>query len=46
MPRVGFQPVFPVFERAKIFHALDCVATVISPNFSEIGKSLFGLQVK
>jgi hypothetical protein len=29
MPRVGFQPKIPEFERAKIFHALDCAATVI-----------------
>jgi hypothetical protein len=29
MPRVGFQPTIPAFERAKTVHALDCVATVI-----------------
>jgi hypothetical protein len=29
MPRVGFEPTFPVFERAKIVHALDRAATVI-----------------
>jgi hypothetical protein len=29
MPRVGFQHTTPVFERAKIFHALYRVATVI-----------------
>jgi hypothetical protein len=23
MPRVGFEPTVPVFERAKIVHALD-----------------------
>jgi hypothetical protein len=28
MPRVGFEPTTPVLERAKTFHALDCVATV------------------
>jgi hypothetical protein len=29
MPRVGFEPTTPVFERAKIVHALDRAATVI-----------------
>jgi hypothetical protein len=29
MPRVGFEPTIPVFERAKTVHALDCVAIVI-----------------
>jgi hypothetical protein len=29
MPRVGFEPATPVFERAKTFHALDRAATVI-----------------
>jgi hypothetical protein len=28
MPRVGFKPTIPVFERAKTFHALDRTATV------------------
>jgi hypothetical protein len=29
MLRVGLEPTFPVFERAKTVHALDRVATVI-----------------
>jgi hypothetical protein len=29
MPLVGFEPTIPVFERAKIVHALDLAATVI-----------------
>jgi hypothetical protein len=29
MPRVGFQPTIPAFERAKTVHALDRAATVI-----------------
>jgi hypothetical protein len=29
MPWVGFQPTIPVFERAKAFHSLDRMATVI-----------------
>jgi hypothetical protein len=29
MPRVGLEPTTPVFERAKMVHALDCMATVI-----------------
>jgi hypothetical protein len=30
MPRVGFEPMIPVFERTKTFHALDRGATVIA----------------
>jgi hypothetical protein len=30
MPRVGFEPRIPVLERAKTFHTLDRVATLIS----------------
>jgi hypothetical protein len=29
MPRVGFEPMIPVFERVKMVHGLDCAATVI-----------------
>jgi hypothetical protein len=29
MPRVGLEPMIPVFERAKTVHALDRAATVI-----------------
>jgi hypothetical protein len=29
MPQVGFEPTIPVFERAKIVHALNGAATVI-----------------
>jgi hypothetical protein len=29
MSQMGFQPTIPVFERAKIVHALDRAATVI-----------------
>jgi hypothetical protein len=29
MPRVGFEPMIPIFQRAKTFHALDRAATVI-----------------
>jgi hypothetical protein len=29
MPRVGYEPTIPVFERAKTVHALDRAATVI-----------------
>jgi hypothetical protein len=29
MPRVGFEPTNPVFERAKTVHALDRAAAVI-----------------
>jgi hypothetical protein len=30
MPRVGFEPITPVFERAKTVHALDRATTVIA----------------
>jgi hypothetical protein len=29
MPRVGFEPMIPVFDRANTFHALDRGARVI-----------------
>jgi hypothetical protein len=29
MPRLGFEPTFPVFEWAKTVNALDVAATVI-----------------
>jgi hypothetical protein len=29
MPRKGFEPTIPAFERAKTLHALDRAATVI-----------------
>jgi hypothetical protein len=29
MPRVGFEPKIPAFERAKTVHVFDCAATVI-----------------
>jgi hypothetical protein len=29
MPRVGFEPMIPVFEQAKPVHALHSTATVI-----------------
>jgi hypothetical protein len=31
MPGVGFEPMIPVFARAKTFHVLDRAATVIGP---------------
>jgi hypothetical protein len=32
MPQVGFEPTIPVFERAKMVHALHRAATVIGGN--------------
>jgi hypothetical protein len=29
MPRVGFEPTIPVFERAKTVHALDRAVTMV-----------------
>jgi hypothetical protein len=35
MPRVGFAPTIPVFERAKTFRALDRAAAVIGGSVNE-----------
>jgi hypothetical protein len=32
MTRIGFEPTIPVFERAKMVHALDFASTVIGTN--------------
>jgi hypothetical protein len=29
MPQVGFEHTIPVFDRAKMIHAIDCAATVV-----------------
>jgi hypothetical protein len=34
MPWVGFEPMIPVFERAKKVHALDRAATVVGATFN------------
>jgi hypothetical protein len=36
MPRVGFEPTTPVFERAKTVHALNRSATVIGNDRLEL----------
>jgi hypothetical protein len=33
MPRVGFEPTIPMFERSKTVHALDREATAIGSHF-------------
>jgi hypothetical protein len=33
MPKVGFEPTIPMFERAKTFYAFDRVANVIAYYF-------------
>jgi hypothetical protein len=33
MPRVGFEPTIPMFERAKTVHALDRAVTVIGSQY-------------
>jgi hypothetical protein len=38
MPRVGFEPMIPAFERAKTVHALDRAVTVIGPIPSPISQ--------
>jgi hypothetical protein len=40
MPRVGFEPTIPVFERAKTVHALDSAATVIGNDHAKVNKIL------
>jgi hypothetical protein len=37
MLQVGFEPMIPVFERAKTVHALDCTATVIDISSDIVG---------
>jgi hypothetical protein len=37
MPRVGFEPTVPVFERAKTVHALDRAAAVFGKGFPRPG---------
>jgi hypothetical protein len=51
MPRVGFEPKIPVFERAKTVHVLDRKATVIGwknqdtrLNYTELGNVCIELQ--
>jgi hypothetical protein len=43
MPRVGFEPMIPVFERAKTFHASECTATQIHFH-SNVSLSFIGLN--
>jgi hypothetical protein len=38
MPRVGFEPTIPVFERMKTVHVLDRAATVIALDDNSIVK--------
>jgi hypothetical protein len=40
MPRAGFEPTIPVFERAKMVHALDRDATVIGTVFGSVNFKL------
>jgi hypothetical protein len=39
MPRVGFEPTIPVFERAEAVHALGRAATVICVNIPTGGQN-------
>jgi hypothetical protein len=36
MPRLGFEPTIPVFERAETVHALDRAATVTGIQMSTL----------
>jgi hypothetical protein len=44
MPRVGFGPTTPVFEREKTFRALDSAATVIGLNSISIEDKLIQIN--
>jgi hypothetical protein len=44
MPRVGFEPMIPVFERAKTVHASDRAATVIGKEKEYLNKSFIFFQ--
>jgi hypothetical protein len=44
MPRMGFKPTIPVFERAKIFRALDRAATLADTSETYRTKILIGPQ--
>jgi hypothetical protein len=47
MPRVGFEPTIPVFERTKTVHALDRAATVIGrPQTLPAGNSVVLIGIK
>jgi hypothetical protein len=45
MPRVGFEPTTPVFERTKTVHAADRTATVIGLEIFRLLKILITLPV-
>jgi hypothetical protein len=44
MPRVGFEPTIPVFERAKTVHALGRAATVIGIAYYGTSKAFLNLR--
>jgi hypothetical protein len=41
MPRVGFEPMTPVFERAKTVHAVDRATTAIGLKETLVDKTIF-----
>jgi hypothetical protein len=43
MPKVGFEPTIPVFEREETVHALDRAVTVIDP-LNKLQKQIDGLS--
>jgi hypothetical protein len=45
-PWVGLEFIIPVFEWAKAFHALDCVATVIGSPVIRNKKTEVGVRIK
>jgi hypothetical protein len=46
IPRVGFEPTIPVFERAKTVHALNLAATVIGGLLNRMPKKVINTQSK
>jgi hypothetical protein len=44
MPRAGFEPTIPVFERAKMVHTLDRAITVIDQLMMQKNNSIYDLK--
>jgi hypothetical protein len=44
MPRVGFEPTIPAFERTKTVHLLDCAAIVIGFSCLRVSRNVIHLR--
>jgi hypothetical protein len=45
MPRLGFEPMIPVFELEKTAHALDLAATVMGKLYNSVIRKITPLQI-